>query len=88
MNQQQQVKLTEFDKRIEYFARVRALIMKIVKAQPGLTVEQISQEFLLRYGFLPRIDNRLRDARKLGWVESRKQNDGLLHWYSKTVGGV
>jgi hypothetical protein len=79
----QQVKLSEFDKRAEYFARVRALIMKIVTAQPGLTVEQISTEFLLQYGFLPRIENRLRDARTLGWVESRKEEDGLLHWYPK-----
>lgn len=88
MSQTEQVKLSEYDKRAEDFARVRALIMKIVSSQPGLTVEQISQEFLLRYGFLPRIDNRLRDARKLGWVESKKQDDGLLHWYPKTEGGV
>jgi len=88
MNQQEQVKLNEFDKRIEYFARVRALIMKIVVAQQGLTVEQISKEFMLHYGFLPRIDNRLRELRAIGWVESRKENDGLLHWYPKIVGGV
>jgi len=79
----QQIKLSEFDKRAEYFARVRALIMKIVVAQPSLTVEQISKEFILHYGFLPRIDNRLRELRTIGWVESRKENDGLLHWYPK-----
>jgi len=33
------------------------------------------------YGFLPRIDNRLRELRSIGWVESRKEEDGLLHWY-------
>lgn len=76
--------ISDFDKRAESFARVRALIMKIVSAQPGLTVEQVSQEFLLRYGFLPRIDNRLRDARKLGWVVSKEEEDGLLHRYPKT----
>jgi len=88
MSQQEQVKLTEFDKRTEYFARVRALIMKIIASQNGLTVEQISKEFMLRYGFLPRIDNRLRELRSIGWVESRKENDGLLHWYPKTEEGV
>jgi hypothetical protein len=80
----QQVKLSEFDKRAEYFARVRALIMKIIVSRNGLTVEDISREFMLRYGFLPRIDNRLRELRSIGWVESRKEEDGLLHWYPKT----
>ena len=86
MSEQEQVKLTEFDKRAEHFARVRALIMKIISARPSLTVEQISKEFMLHYGFLPRIDNRLRELRNIGWVESRKENDGLLHWYPKTEG--
>ena len=76
-----QIELSDFDKRAEYFARVRALIMKILVARKGLTVEEISREFMLRYGFLPRIDNRLRELRSIGWVESRKEEDGLLHWY-------
>jgi len=65
------------------FNRVRALILKIVRAQPGLTVEEISKQFLLAHGFLPRVDNRLREARKLGWVVSREE-DGRLRWYTKT----
>jgi hypothetical protein len=64
------------------FNRVRAMIMQIVKAQQGLTVEEISKQFLLAFGFLPRIDNRLREARQLGWVESREE-DGRLRWYVK-----
>jgi hypothetical protein len=88
MSRTEQVKLNEFDKRIEYFARVRALIMKIVNSQPGLTVEEISKEFMVRHGFLPRIENRLRESRKLGYVVSVKEADNRLHWYSKTVGGV
>lgn len=64
------------------FNRVRALILKIVKAQPGLTVEEISKQFLLAFGFLPRIDNRLREARKLGYVESR-EDGSRLRWYIK-----
>ncbi|MFA6660439.1 MAG: hypothetical protein WCS62_02390 [Bacilli bacterium] len=74
--------LKTFEEKAGEFARVRALIMKIVKAQPGLTVEEISKQFLLNYGFLPRIDNRLREARTLGWVES-KEEEGRLHWYPR-----
>jgi hypothetical protein len=71
---------------MEEFNRVRALIMKIVAACPGLTVEDITKQFLLKHGFLPRIDNRLREARTLGWVESKAEGDGRLHWYVKEVG--
>jgi hypothetical protein len=48
MSQTEQAKLTEYDQRAEDFARVRALIMKIVNSQPGLTVEEISKEFMVR----------------------------------------
>ena len=80
-----QSSLTQYDKRAEDFAKVRALIMKIVNSRPGLTVAEISEEFLLRFHFLPRIDNRLRELRLVGWVESRMEND-LLRWYPKDVG--
>lgn len=75
-------KQSKYEKHIAEFNKVRALIMKIVKTQPGLTVEEISKQFLLSYGFLPRIDNRLREARLLGWVIS-KDVDGRLRWYPK-----
>jgi predicted transcriptional regulator len=74
--------LQSFEEKQASFNRVRALIMKIVKVQPGLTVEEVSKQFLLAYGFLPQIGNRLREARKLGWVESREE-DGRLRWYVK-----
>jgi hypothetical protein len=77
--------LGDYDRRAEDFNRVRALIMKVVAAEPGLTVEEISKAFLLRFGFLPRIDNRLREARVLGWVESRAGEDEKLHWFLKAV---
>lgn len=64
----QQAEFSQWEKRQAEFNRVRALIMKIVRVQQGLTVEEISKQFLLSYGFLPRIDNRLREARQLGWV--------------------
>jgi len=80
-----QSQLTEYDRRAADFAHVRAMIMKIVKSMPGLTQEEISKEFLLRYGFLPRIDNRCRELRKIGWIETIKENDGLLHVYPKPL---
>lgn len=71
-----------FHERAEEFAKVRALIMKIVTRQPGLTVEEISKQFLMDYGFLPRIDNRLREARELGWVMSKADVKTMrLKWF-------
>lgn len=72
--------LKSFEEKAAEFAKVRALIQKIVKAQPGLTVEEISKQFLLNYGFLPRIDNRLREARQLGYVLSIEDGN-RLRWY-------
>jgi len=82
-----QVTLNKFEERSAEFARVRAFILKILNQQPGLTVEQVSKEFMLRYGFLPRIDNRLRELRSVGFVESQEEADKLLHWFPKQVEG-
>ena len=79
----QQQSLHDYDKRAEQFSRIRALILKVVTARPGLTVEDLSKEFLLRFGFLPRVDNRVRELRAVGWVETRRETDGLLHVYPK-----
>ena len=77
------VTLSDFERRAEHFARTRALILKIVNSMPGLTVEEISKEFVVRYGFLPRIENRLRELVKdFGFVEQRVM-DGRLHFYPK-----
>jgi len=70
----------KYDERVANFARVRAMILKIVNSQPSLTVEEISKQFLLQHGFLPRIDNRLRELRAIGYVESLLGEDGKLHW--------
>lgn len=77
-----QTPLSDYQKRQGHFARVRALIMKTLHAEDGLTIEEIGKRVLLAYGFLPRINNRVRELRKLGWVETRKE-DGLLHVYIK-----
>jgi hypothetical protein len=83
----QQINLNKYTERSSEFARVRAFILKILNQQPGLTVEQVSKEFMLRYGFLPRIDNRLRELRAVGFVESVIEADKLLHWFPKQVEG-
>jgi hypothetical protein len=88
MNQQEQVKLTAFEEKAENRARHRALIMQIVKKHPGLTHQQIVKKEFEWYGYTFITDNRLRELREIGWVESRKENDGLLHWYPKTEDGM
>jgi len=71
-----------WERKQEQFAKVRALILRIVNSDGrGATIEGISKKFLLRYGFLPRIDNRIRELRKLGYVKTVKEDDGLLHVY-------
>ena len=79
MNQQS----TVFEKRLEHLARVRALIMKVVTARPGLTYEEIGKQILLIHGFLPTIGNRIRELRELGWVKTEEEQDGRLHVYPK-----
>jgi len=76
-----QTSLSDYDKRAAHFSITRARIMKIVTATPGLTVAEVSTEYLLRYKYLPRIGNRIRELRRLGWVETVKEDDGLLHVY-------
>lgn len=75
----------KYEERLANFARVRAMILTIVNQQPSLTVEEISKQFLLQYRFLPRIDNRLRELRAIGYVESPLGEDGKLHWKPKTI---
>ena len=80
----QQPLLSDFDKRQADFARVRALIMKVVVAEPGLSRAGIEFRFITKYAFKPLVDNRLRELVRLGWVEACKsEEDGLLHYYPK-----
>jgi len=76
-----QAELSQFEKRGSQRARHCALIMQILKAQPGLTTQQIIVKESQCYGYQFLTDNRLRELRKLGWIESRKEEDGFLHWY-------
>jgi hypothetical protein len=75
-----QVELSDYEQRQQNFARVRALIMQILDAEPGLTVEQITERFGARFHFFPRIDNRLRELREMDWVRSDRGSDNRLHW--------
>ena len=69
--------LLKYQNRLEKLARVRALILKVVNQRPGLTYEEISKQFLLLYGFLPTIGNRIRELRKIGYVETVLEDDRL-----------
>jgi hypothetical protein len=70
MNQEQQSLIT-FEQKAGERARHRALIMRILMDHPaGLTTQQIvglEQEY---FGFTFLTDNRLRELRAKGWVES------------------
>ena len=75
------VTTSDFEERTGHFARVRALLIRIIDKQPGITYSQLGQQCLLTYGFLPRIGNRIREMRQLGWIHTQKQADDLLHIY-------
>lgn len=75
-----QQSISDYEKRKGDFGRVRALIRKILKGSPNLTVEEISIEFSHRYGFLPRIGNRLREDRENGLVVSQIDGKGRKRW--------
>jgi hypothetical protein len=65
-------------------ARHRALIMQILHASPdGLTVQEIIAQELEFFGFSFLTDNRLRELRALGWVEST--NDFPAKWKIRMV---
>jgi hypothetical protein len=83
IKQETVLKLSEFDQRQASFARVRALILKIVYAEEGLTNEELSKRFLVKHHYLPRIDNRVRELRSLGLISTVLEEDKLLHIYPK-----
>ena len=63
--------LSEFEQIQTRNARHRALILQILKAHPqGLTVQQIIEKENHYYGYTFLTDNRLRELKKAGFVES------------------
>jgi len=69
------------EKRMAKFAHVRALILQEVHEEPGLTYEQIGDRIKRKHGFRPRIGNRIRELRTIGYVETKLEADNLLHVY-------
>lgn len=66
--------LSDYEKKAPVFARQRALILKILRFYPdGLTAQQIIQQEMKCYGYTFLTDNRLRELRKQGIVESVEQ---------------
>lgn len=63
--------LTDYEQVQARNAHHRALIMQILKDHPdGLTTQQIVAAEQEYFGFTFLTDNRLRELRKKGWVES------------------
>jgi len=73
--------LNDYERRAETFAHTQAQILNLVNKQPGLTTEQLQIRFFMIYNYHPVVDNKLRKLRSQGLIESRKEADGLLHWY-------
>lgn len=71
--------LSDWERRQAVNARHRALILQILHRYPlGLTTQAIVQKEILLYGFSFLTDNRLRELRKAGLVES--YGDKPVHW--------
>lgn len=76
--------LTEWDKRQVVNARHRALILQILNANPnGLTTQQIVDAEMEYYGYHFLTDNRLRELRKRGYVQSFPQEGKPQLWKLK-----
>lgn len=71
MAQQRITELTEYEINQAKFAKHRALIMQILYQYPnGLTTQEIVAKELSIFGYSFLTDNRLRELRALGWIES------------------
>ena len=79
----QEIQLSDYEKRASQRAKHRALIMQILNEKPGLTTQQVIEAERECFGYSFLTDNRLRELRDQGWVEARKEADGLLHYYPK-----
>lgn len=81
----EQQELSEWEKQQGKNARHRALIMQILTKFPkGLTTQQIVEKELDFHGYSFLTDNRLRELRKKGWVESVPQKGKPQLWRVKS----
>jgi hypothetical protein len=73
-----------YEERKENFAKVRALIMKILTVQPGLTQERLKTTFYEQNSFQITTE-RLQELIDAQWVTSRIGGDNNLHYYPVEV---
>lgn len=82
----QEKELSDYEKMQPRHAHHRALIAKILKTEEnagntdGLTVQQIIEKELEYFKFSFLTDNRLREMRRDGWVESVEQLGKPQKW--------
>jgi hypothetical protein len=75
--------LSDWEKRQAVNAHHRALILQILNRNPGgLTTQAIVQKERDYYGYTFLTDNRLRELRAKGLIES--YGDAPIHWRVKT----
>ena len=80
----EQASLSDFERRAGERARHRALILQILHDYPsGLTSNEVVLEESKRFGYIFLTDNRLRELRGLGFVESVKAENDVLKWKLK-----
>jgi hypothetical protein len=77
-------KTFSYEERKENFAKVRALIMKILTVQPGLTQEKLKTIFYEQNNFQMTIE-RLQELIEFQWITSRVGGDNNLHYYPVEV---
>ena len=93
LEKKQEVMLSDWERNQAKYARHRALIMQILNDFPdGLTVQELIAKELDYFGYTFLTDNRLRELKGKGWVESfgdrpqkwrvkvlsQKQNEGKI----------
>jgi len=73
--------LRSYQDRLPEFQKVKTRICSILlDYRDGLTTDQITLRYISRFNHVARIDNRLRDLRREGEVESYPSRSGLLVW--------
>lgn len=71
----------DYEKRKSHFETVKANILLLLsRFKDGLPFKQIMPSYLDRFGYAPRIDNRLRELRRDGFITSSENKVGILLW--------
>lgn len=77
-----QATLPNYEQRLEEFKKVKTRILSILLDFPsGLTHGEVVQEYMQRFRHVALLDNRLRELRKEGEVESfHREGSATLVW--------